>query len=235
MFGKIVFLLLVALCAGVQSRYLIVSEPVYYIEHYEEPELLASSRVRRDAHGALTLNSDGTSGAVVKVPFAGNDKNIVSAIGSVDLTDRQKLGAATAGVALDNINGHGLSLTDTHIPGFGDKMTAAGKVNVFHNDNHDITAKAFATRNMPDIANVPNFNTVGGGIDYMFKDKIGASASAAHTDFINRNDYSLDGKLNLFKTPDTSIDFNAGFKKFDTPFMKSSWEPNFGFSLSKYF
>nr|ACB45562.1 attacin-like protein [Antheraea pernyi] len=233
MFGKI--LLLAALCAVVNCRYLIIEEPVYYIQHYDEPEKTANMRVRRDAHGAITVNSDGTSGAVVKVPFAGNDKNIVSAIGSVDLTDRLKVGAATAGLALDNVKGHGLSITDTHIPGFGDKLTAAGKVNLIHNDNHDLTAKAFATRNMPNLPVVPNFNTVGAGFDYMFKDKIGASATAAHTDFINRNDYSLDGKLNLFKSPDTSIDFNAGLKKFETPFIKSSWEPNFGFSLSKYF
>nr|Q5MGE6.1 RecName: Full=Defense protein 3; Short=DFP-3; Flags: Precursor [Lonomia obliqua]AAV91454.1 defense protein 3 [Lonomia obliqua] len=233
MFGK--FVLLAVLLVGVNSRYVIIEDPVYYIEDHELPEQWTSSRVRRDAHGAVTLNTDGTSGAVVKVPIAGSDKNIVSAIGSVDLTDRLKVGAATAGLAIDNVNGHGASITDTHIPGFGDKLTAAGKINLIHNDNHDLTANAFATRNMPSIPLVPDFNTVGGGIDYMFKDKIGASASVAHTDLINRNDYSLGGKLNLFKTPDTSVDFNAGWKKFDTPVINSNWEPNFGFSLSKYF
>lgn len=101
MYGKI--LLLTALCAGVNCRYLFIEEPVLYIQHYDEPEQLVGSRVRRDAHGALTVNSDGTSGVGVKVPFAGNDKNILSAIGSVDLTNRLKLGAATAGVALDNM------------------------------------------------------------------------------------------------------------------------------------
>nr|AFS30775.1 attacin-2 precursor [Antheraea yamamai] len=233
MFTKL--FLVSVLLVGVNSRYLLVEEPGYYIEQYEEqPEQWGSSRVRRQA-GALTVNSDGTSGAAVKIPITGNENHKLSAIGSVDFNDRMKLGAATAGLAYDNVNGHGATLTNTHIPGFGDKMTAAGKVNLFHNDNHDLNANAFATRNMPSIPQVPNFNTVGAGVDYMFKDKIGASASAAHTDFINRNDYSLGGKLNIFKTPTTSLDFNAGWKKFDTPFIKSSWEPSTSFSFSKYF
>ncbi|KAJ0171776.1 hypothetical protein K1T71_012539 [Dendrolimus kikuchii] len=200
---------------------------VYVPAHY--------ARVRRQAHGSVTVNSDGTSGAAVKVPIAGNDKNILSAIGSADLSKSQHLASSSFGLALDNVNGHGATLTKTRIPGFGDQVTAAGKVNLFHNDNHDLNANAFATRNMPNIPQVPNFDTVGAGVNYMFKDKIGASASAAHTDFINRNDYSLGGKLNLFKSPDTSLDFNAGVKKFETPFMKSGWEPNYGFSFSKYF
>ncbi|KAG6456238.1 attacin-E [Manduca sexta] len=196
--------------------------------------LLVGAKARPQL-GALTFNSDGTSGAAVKVPFGGNKNNIFSAIGGADFNANHKLSSATAGVALDNIRGHGLSLTDTHIPGFGDKLTAAGKLNLFHNNNHDLTANAFATRNMPNIPQVPNFNTVGGGLDYMFKNKVGASLGAAHTDFINRNDYSVGGKLNLFRNPSTSLDFNAGFKKFDTPFMRSGWEPNMGFSLSKFF
>nr|ABG72692.1 attacin-like protein [Antheraea mylitta] len=221
MFAKL--FLVSVLLVGVNSRYLRIEQPGYYIEQYEEqPEQWSNSRVRRQA-GALTVNSDGTSGAAVKIPITGNENHKLSAIGSLDFNDRNKLGAATAGLAYDNVNGHGATLTKTHIPGFGDKMTAAGKVNLFHNDNHDLNANAFATRNMPNIPQVPNFNTVGGGVDYMFKDRIGASASAAHTDFINRNDYSLGGKLNIFKTPTTSLDFNAGWKKFDMPSYRSSW------------
>lgn len=193
------------------------------------------TRARRQA-GSFTVNSDGTSGAALKVPLTGNDKNVLSAIGSADFNDRHKLSAASAGLALDNVNGHGLSLTGTRIPGFGEQLGVAGKVNLFHNNNHDLSAKAFAIRNSPSaIPNAPNFNTLGGGVDYMFKQKVGASLSAAHSDVINRNDYSAGGKLNLFRSPSSSLDFNAGFKKFDTPFYRSSWEPNVGFSFSKFF
>ncbi|KAJ0171777.1 hypothetical protein K1T71_012540 [Dendrolimus kikuchii] len=298
MFGQ-KLLVFSAMLIGAQCRYVYPEveyspeDVVYVPAHY--------ARVRRQAHGSLTVNSDGTSGAAIKVPIAGNDKNILSAIGSADLTKSQHLASSSFGLALDNVNGHGATLTKTSIPGFGDQVSAAGKVNLFHNDNHDLNAKAFATRNMPNLPQVPNFDTVGAGVNYMFnnghgatltktsipgfgdqvsaagkvnlfhndnhdlnakafatrnmpnlpqvpnfdtvgagvnymfKDKIGASASAAHTDFINRNDYSLGSTLNLFKDRDTSLDFNAGVKKFETPFVKSGWEPNFGFSFSKYF
>ncbi|KAJ0179171.1 hypothetical protein K1T71_004883 [Dendrolimus kikuchii] len=193
------------------------------------------ARVRRQAHGSLTVNPDGTSGTALKVPLAGNDRNILSAIGSADLSKNQHLTSSSVGLALDNINGHSASVMKTHIPGFGDQLTAAGKVNLYQNDNHNLNANAFATRNMLNMPQVPNFNTVGGGLDYMYKNKIGASASAAHTDFINRNDYSLGGRLNLFKDRSNSLDFNAGIKKFETPFMKSGWEPNYGLSFSRFF
>lgn len=66
-------------------------------------------------------------------------------------------------------NGHGLSLTDKHIPEFGNQVTLSGHANVFHNPDHDVTANAFLTRSMPTIPQVPNFNTVGGSVDYMYK------------------------------------------------------------------
>lgn len=66
-------------------------------------------------------------------------------------------------------NGHGLTVMKETVPGFGDRLTGAGRVNVFHNDNHDVSARASITRNMPNFPNVPNFNTVGGGVDYMYK------------------------------------------------------------------
>ncbi|KAG6456242.1 defense protein 3-like [Manduca sexta] len=219
-------LFLVALAlVGAESRY--IADDVVLVP-------MMVSRVRRDTHGSVTVNSDGTSGAVVKVPFAGDDKNVFSAIGGLDLDKNLKMSGATAGLAYNNVNGHGATLTKTHIPSFGDKLTAAGKLNVFHNDNHNLDVKALATRTMPDIPHAPDFNTFGGGVDYMFKDKVGASASAAHTPLFDRNDYSVGGKLNLFRDKTTSLDFNADYKKFEMPNFKSDWTPNIGFSFSKF-
>ena len=66
-------------------------------------------------------------------------------------------------------NGHGLSLTHTHIPSFGDQLTAAGRVGLVNTPDHRLTANAFTTQNRPNIPNFPNFNTHGGGLDYMYK------------------------------------------------------------------
>lgn len=67
-------------------------------------------------------------------------------------------------------------------------------------------------------------------------DKLGASLSAAHTDLLKRTDYSAMGNLNLFKTPSSSLDFNAGYSKSVSPYIPSSnWQPSFGMSFSKYF
>nr|P50725.1 RecName: Full=Attacin-A; Flags: Precursor [Trichoplusia ni]AAC47327.1 preproattacin A [Trichoplusia ni] len=202
---------------------------------YENAVQLASPRVRRQAQGSVTLNSDGSMGLGAKVPIVGNEKNVLSALGSVDLNDQLKPASRGMGLALDNVNGHGLSVMKETVPGFGDRLTGAGRVNVFHNDNHDISAKAFVTKNMPDFPNVPNFNTVGGGVDYMYKNKVGASLGMANTPFLDRKDYSAMGNLNVFRSPTTSVDFNAGFKKFDTPVFKSNWEPNFGLTFSRSF
>ncbi|CAH0598255.1 unnamed protein product [Chrysodeixis includens] len=211
--------------------------------HFEEDALpdyehfvqLASPRVRRQTQGTLTLNSDGSSSMGIKVPIEGNDKNVLSALGSFDHNAQLKPSSRSIGLALDNVNGHGLSVVKETIPGMGERLTGAGKLNVFHNDNHDVNAKAFITRNKFDFPDVPNFNTVGGGVDYTFKDKIGASLGMANTPFLDRKDYSAMGNLNVFRNPTTSLDFNAGFKKFETPVFKSNWEPNFGLTFSKTF
>ncbi|KAG6465354.1 attacin-E [Manduca sexta] len=185
--------------------------------------------------GKITINQDGTSGVGMKLPLAHNDKNVISAVGAAGFTPNLKLGSATAGLALDNVKGHSLTLTDTHIPGRGDKLSAEGTLNLFRDANHKLDANAFASRNMPDTPYLPNYNTYGGGLDYMFKDKVGASFTAAHSDFIDRNDYSLGGKLNLYRSPSSSLDFKAGLNKFDMPSMSSGWEPFSGFSFSKFF
>ncbi|KAG6456236.1 attacin-E [Manduca sexta] len=188
----------------------------------------------------LTNNGDGSIGGAVNIPVIENDNHAIHGVGALNFDKDQirkdyELGSATAGVAYSNAFGHGVSLTETHVPGFGDKLTAAGKLNVFHNDNHNVDVNAFATRTMPDIPRVPDFNTVGGGVDYTFKDKVGASASMAHSDFIDRNDYSVAGRVNLMSSPRSSLDFSAGYEKFTTPFVNSGWKPKFSFSYNVRF
>ncbi|CAH1641760.1 unnamed protein product [Spodoptera littoralis] len=85
-----------------------------------------------------------------RLPFASTNNNVFSAIGGANFDANRHLSSATYGLAMDNA------------------ITAAGHANLFHNQNHDLTANAFLSRNMPTIPQVPNFNTVGGGLDYMF-------------------------------------------------------------------
>ncbi|KAL4716748.1 hypothetical protein ACJJTC_001904 [Scirpophaga incertulas] len=176
--------------------------------------LLCASAYSQNAV-SYTINHDGTSNVGAKIPLFGNDKNVVSALGSKSST-----GTFGKGLALDNVNGHGLSLTHTSIPNFGDQLTGAGKVNLVHNTNHNLDANAFITRNMPNIpnANIPNFNTVGGGLDYMYKNKVGASLGVANTPFLQRTDYSALGKLNLFNSPKNSVGASLGVA--NTPFLQ---------------
>ncbi|XP_047539290.1 defense protein 3-like [Vanessa atalanta] len=254
MFAKI--FLLTALLVGVSCRHLSLPyRPASYIEDntdlfgddiddlYSEHEfesvrpLYVNSRVRRQAHGVMNTNPDGTANIMAKLPLAGNDKNVLSAIGGLDaVKSGGSFGAASGGVALDNVNGHGLSLTGKHIPDFGNQLTAAGKVNLLHNDHNDFNANAFATRNFPKNPVIPNFNTVGAGVDYTYNNKLGASLSAAHTDLFKRTDYSAMANVNLFRNPTSTLDFNAGATKTISPYIPNrSWQPAFGLSFSKYF
>jgi hypothetical protein len=59
-----------------------------------------------------------------------------------------------------------LSYSHTNVPDFG-SQTGAGKLNLLNTNDHKLDANAFVTRNMPNIPNVsvPNFNTVGDGLD----------------------------------------------------------------------
>ncbi|CAH0714935.1 unnamed protein product, partial [Brenthis ino] len=213
-------------------------EDLYSDHEFESVRpVFVNSRVRRQI-GVANTNPDGTVNLSAKVPIAGNDKNILSAIGSATALrpDGKSYGSVSGGLALDNVNGHGLSLTGKHIPDFGDQMTAAAKANLFHNDRHDLTANAFATKTMPNNPMIPDFKTYGAGVDYNFNNKLGASVGAAHTDLFKRTDYSAMGNLNLFKTPSSSLDFNAGYSKSISPYIpKSNWQPTFGMSFSKYF
>lgn len=62
-------------------------------------------RVRRQVQGAGSTNPDGTYNFNAKVPLVGNDKNVLSAIGSINGLDNHKgtYGAAGGGLALDNV------------------------------------------------------------------------------------------------------------------------------------
>ncbi|CAB3225886.1 unnamed protein product [Arctia plantaginis] len=225
------------LLVGVSARFVPQEEDYRYPRHlqFQHPRLLASARVRRQAQTSLSLNSDGSTGLGAKIPIVGNDKNVLSAIGSVGLDNKMNTASKGFGLALDNVNGHGLTVMKETIPGFGSKLTGAGHATLFQNENHNIGANAFVSKNMPNIPQVPNFNTVGGGVDYTFKNKIGASLGMAHTPFLERKDYSAMGNLNLFRNPTTSVDFSAGLKKFETPFMNSGWKPNYGLTFSRSF
>ncbi|CAG9792419.1 unnamed protein product [Diatraea saccharalis] len=179
---------------------------------------------------SYTINSDGTTNIAGKIGLAGNDQNALSA-----LISKSSTGAISKGLAWDNANGHGLSVSQANIPGFGSQLTGAGKLNLLHNENHNLNANAFVTKNMPNIPQVPNFNTVGGNLDYTFKDRVGATLGAARTPFLQRTDYSAMGKLNLFQSPSTSVDLNAGFSKSVSPHFNTKWEPSGGLSFTRFF
>nr|ACB45563.1 attacin-like protein [Antheraea pernyi] len=230
MFAKVFFVSV--LMVGVNSRYLLIEEPSYS-EHYEEqPDQWGSSRVRRQA-GKVSISSDGSSSVMLKAPL--NKDETLSAVSSVDLTNKLKLGASSVGLAYDHKDGHGATLSHTHIPDYGDRLTATGTRSFIKNDNHDLSLTAIAARDFPNHPQLPPHNSFGGSVDYMYKNKIGASAGAMHTDLFKRNDYNLGGKLNIFKTDTSSLDFNAGWRKMDMPHFRTSWEPSTSFIFSKYF
>ncbi|XP_049881095.1 attacin-like [Pectinophora gossypiella] len=239
---------LAVLAVSVSARYVHQEHPYYLIEEANvleddledaltQPGFEAPRHVRLARQiGSMNTKPDGSVNLNAKLPLAGNDKNILSGVFSgSDLTNNGGYGAAGAGLALDNVNGHGLSLTGTHIPKFGDQLTTAGHVALVNTPDHKLNANAFVTRNMPNIPNVPDFNTHGAGVNYMFKDKIGGSLGVAQTPLFQKTDYSAMGNLNLFRDRTSSLDLNAGFSKSVSPFMpKSSWQPSGGLSFTKY-
>lgn len=74
-----------------------------YLDQYQHPGLLTSARVRRQAQTSLSLNSDGSTGIGAKIPIAGNDRNVFSAIGSVGLDNKMNTASKGFGLALDNV------------------------------------------------------------------------------------------------------------------------------------
>ncbi|RVE45567.1 hypothetical protein evm_009764 [Chilo suppressalis] len=193
------------------------------------PLMLLCAGVHSQNHNAAstTLNSDGSSVFASKLGLDHNDKNQISALFSKSST-----GAFSKGLALDNVNGHGLSVSQTNIPGFGSQLTGAGKLNLINTNIHKLDANAFITKNIPDMLQVPNFNTVGGNLDYMYKDRVGATLGAARTPLLDRTDYSAMGKLNLFHSPSSSLDLNAGYSKITSPHFNTNWQPSGGLTFT---
>ncbi|CAK1547663.1 unnamed protein product [Leptosia nina] len=236
------------LITGVQSRFVSKHEEwipppfhsdledVYFEKNFESVKPVYLKRIPRQVQGVTNTNPDGSSNWIIKTPIAGNDKNVLSGVGGIYGVKNGDFNAALAGLSLDNLHGHSASITGKHIKNFGNQLTAAGKLNLLHNDRHDLSAHAFGTRTFPNNPMIPNFNTVGGGVDYTFNNKIGASLGMSHTDLLKRTDYSAMGNLNIFRNPTSSLDFNAGATKSISPFLpKSNWQPNFGISYIKYF
>lgn len=61
-------------------------------------------RVRRQVQGSMNTNADGTSNFAAKVPITGNDKNILSAVGSIaGASGNGGYKAAGGGLAWDNV------------------------------------------------------------------------------------------------------------------------------------
>lgn len=61
-------------------------------------------RVRRQAHGSLSSNPDGSSNFAAKIPIARGDSNVLSAIGSVNgANGKGGFGSAGGGLAWDNM------------------------------------------------------------------------------------------------------------------------------------
>lgn len=115
------FIVVAVLIAFANSRHLyddvsrpyLVVEDGDYVAVYEIEEPMSEgqsleqnhiSRVRRQAHGSVSTNPDGTSNVGMKVPLAGNDKNILSAVGNIGGADgKGGFKAAGGGLAWDNV------------------------------------------------------------------------------------------------------------------------------------
>lgn len=79
-------------------------EPQYYEpEEFQHPGHLTSARVRRQAQGRLSLNSDGSTGIDAKIPLVNNDKNQLSAIGKMAFDDKMNTATKGIGLAFDNM------------------------------------------------------------------------------------------------------------------------------------
>lgn len=76
-----------------------------YFEHPQESVYpVYRSRVRRQAKGVMNTNPDGSTNIMAKLPLAGNDKNVLSAVGGLQgLKTGGGYNSASAGLALDNV------------------------------------------------------------------------------------------------------------------------------------
>lgn len=86
---------------GANTAVYVVTAPIL-----DEPQLSTrdtASRVRRQAQGTISTNIDGTN-VGIKVPLTDNDKNILSAVGSISgIGDNGGFKAVGGGLAWDNM------------------------------------------------------------------------------------------------------------------------------------
>ncbi|XP_046972610.1 attacin-B-like [Vanessa cardui] len=158
--------------------------------------------------------------------------------GQRDVPDPRNLNApsykvAGGGLGVEHTAGHSVGVSAQHIPNFGNQVTASSNLNVVRTENHKIDLNAFTTNSMPKAG--PNFATHGAGVDYNFKEKLGANASVTHTPMFKQTDYSVGGNVNLYKNPTTSIDFSAGAHRTDTAFGRGNWEKQGMMKFNKQF
>ncbi|KOB76794.1 Attacin [Operophtera brumata] len=224
-------------CVG--ARHIVFEDETGYyllpIEDLENIELVPAraGRMRRQVQGSATVKSDGTSGANVRIPIVSSDRNALSAIGTVGLTDQLKVGETTYGLALSNIEGHSATLTKSHFPG-ADRVTAAGNVNLYNSGDHKVDVNAFAARTMPEAPHQDSFNTFGTGAEYMYngifikgwvgpcnrlrldpriigieRHSKGHSATLSKSHFPGADRVTAAGNVNLYKNGDHKVDVNA--------------------------
>nr|WJG69175.1 attacin [Dioryctria sylvestrella] len=184
--------------------------------------------------GVLNTNPDGSINVVGKFPLNGQngDKNLLSAVAGIDGMKNSEFSAANAGMSLENIagKGHSLSLTERHMPAFGDQLTAAGSLNLLDKGPHRVDAGAFVTRNIPKNPNFDSFTSGGGSLGYNYGGKLGATLSASNLG------YSAMADANLLRGRDYSLDLRAGVSRSIGPYMpETRWQPSGSIMFSKYF
>ncbi|XP_023937619.2 defense protein 3 [Bicyclus anynana] len=141
---------------------------------------------------------------------------------------------ANAGLSLGGETSAGsVGLTGVHVPNRANVLTASTNLHLVNNDTHRLTANAFTTSVMPKAG--PNFATHGGGMDYSYKNTVGANASVSHTPMFKQTEYSVGGNLNLHQTPTSSFGINLGANKTDSPFSRGNWQPAGSFQFKKSF
>ncbi|CAG9792425.1 unnamed protein product [Diatraea saccharalis] len=128
----------------------------------------------------------------------------------------------------------GLSLTGTHIPDFGNQVTTSGRANILDANDHKVAVNAFTSRVHPS-GPTPNYSIHGGGVNYSFRDQLGASASVSHTPIAKITEHSISGSVNLHKTPTSSLDLNAHTSRMQTPFGNSPWQHGGSITFRKQF
>ncbi|XP_045507193.1 defense protein 3-like [Colias croceus] len=190
--------------------------------------------------GGVTENADKTKNFSI-TGVKENDNNSVTANAFVQgyrsTSDPTKLNAPVYGVAGGSLTlesgGHSAGVAAKHIPNVGNQVTGSTNMNLIHTPNHKLDVNAFTTQTMPKAH--PNFATHGGGVDYAFKEKKGASASVAHTPMFNKTDNNVGGFVNLHKTPTSSFDLNLCASKSTSPFSHGQWQPGGAFIFNKKF